>query len=56
MKKYALTYLRATDMLLGLYDLANADEREQYGLHHAVLPGPIALPAAAPRDCDTSMT
>lgn len=42
---YVLTYLRGGDTLRGLYDLANADERSQYGLHHASLSGPIALPA-----------
>lgn len=42
---YTLTYVRPGDMVRGLYDLANADERKQYGLYHVELPGPIALPA-----------
>jgi CRISPR-associated RAMP protein (TIGR02581 family) len=45
-QSYTLTYVRAGDMVRGLYDLANADERQQYGLYHVELPGPIALPAA----------
>ena len=43
---YTLTYLRASDMLQGLYELTSPEERQQYGLHHASLGGPVALPAA----------
>jgi CRISPR-associated RAMP protein (TIGR02581 family) len=47
-QSYTLTYVHRGDMLRGLYDLANEDERSQYGLHHAGLREPIALPAEMP--------
>lgn len=42
---FTLTYLRPTDMLQGIYELANQEEREQYGLYSAELTNPIGLPS-----------
>ncbi len=44
-RSYELTYVRQADQLQGLYELANATERQQYDLHSVTLPGPLALPA-----------
>lgn len=43
-RSYTLTYLRPSDNLQGLCELASKPEQQQYGLHSASLTDPIALP------------